>query len=126
MSAPQKLAFLVKAWKWKDRAIAARAKVRDTRYSGPSGRPWDFTTAHRVTEYEGDFRVEIDVPALVDLMVRRCQNTKRGRSDMLEGLATAVRLTQRGVSSTIEPVPMPEYLERVEDGREPAQQPKQG
>lgn len=63
---------------------------------------------------EATFDVEVDVPAIIDLIVGRARTNKSGRAKLLDGLATAKRRGKaKELARTEQPEPLREGYEIV-------------
>lgn len=107
---PEKLLFTAQ----NHRYINETTKYRKVRLIGDGYGAHHQVSARIYTTREATFDIEVDVPAIVDLVLRRARTNKSGKAILLDGLVTAKR---RGkaieISKTEDPQPLREGYEEV-------------
>jgi hypothetical protein len=70
------------------------------------------TKEARIT-YEAQFRIEIDVEGIIDMLTMRAGYNASGKSAYLGGLVKAVRLNCKEIAREVKEYPISEHYEEV-------------
>jgi hypothetical protein len=94
----QKQRWQVPAYRWTN---TEQFEQRVAQYGDREHYTGRFAAKERTQELEDAFEIEIDLQALIDMMVRRARSTKSGKSVLLDGLAVAKRTSRKVLSEIV-------------------------
>lgn len=108
---PEKLLFTAKDHRY----INETTTQRKVRLKDNHGYSEHYEIASRIyTTKEATFDIEVDVPAIVDLVLRRARTNKSGKAVLLDGLAIAKRRGKaKELSTTVDEQPLRDSYELV-------------